>query len=855
MSKSNFYVIDGHGLIYRSFYAISELRNSKGEPTNAVFGFVRAIKSFLKDFKPTHFAVCFDSKGKTFREERYSEYKIQRPPMPDDLRPQIPIVKDILSAFHIPIFEKKGFEADDLIALLVKKSQIEGINVVIASDDKDMFQLADKDVHFFSSRKNEILDTKALKEKLGFDPTLMADFLGLAGDSADNIPGVAGIGKVTATNLINEFGNLDNIIKNIEKVKSLKVKEKLMNQKDQAFMSRDLAVLETDIDVEVNFEKLRVTAPDSNRLHAMFKDLEFKSLADEYGASTVRKSAELVMITKEDDCKKLIVDIKSAGVFSFIAQGGDFQDFLSQAKLFISLEKEHVYQIEQNQISLFKEVFKNKKIEKITYDLKAGLKELDVFDIELSENTFDVMLGAFLSNGSGATIDLRDIMWKFLRVSVAEKEEDFVLTADFMLLRAELLKKLKEFNLENLLMNIEIPLSYVLFLMEKEGVALDLKLLKKLSKECEEKINVLSKEIFKLSGEEFNLNSPKQLSKILFEKLEMPVIKKTKTGFSTNEEVLKVLAQDYQVPLLVLEYRQLAKLKSTYIDALPNLIDQKTGRIHTNFVQTGAETGRLSSKSPNLQNIPIRTKLGRQIRSAFIPGIKGWDLVSADYSQIELRILAHLSKDEGLKKAFKENQDIHSFTAQQIFDVSESDLTKDMRMMAKRVNFGIVYGISAFGLSKDLKVPQSEAQEFIDRYFDRYPLVREFMDSEIKNCERRGYVLTLLNRRRYLPEILSKNNAIKNFAQRQAINTPVQGTAADLMKIAMINVHKEMTAKKMKAKMLITVHDEIVLETPQSERENLVSLLKTNMENALELSVPVKVSVKVGKNWLDMKDV
>ncbi|VAW14489.1 DNA polymerase I, partial [hydrothermal vent metagenome] len=341
----------------------------------------------------------------------------------------------------------------------------------------------------------------------------------------------------------------------------------------------------------------------------------------------------------------------------------------------------------------------------------------------------------------------------------------------------------------------------------------------------------------------------------LFEKLDLPVVKKTKTGFSTNEEVLRVLAEEHQVPILVLEYRQLAKLKSTYIDALPNLIDSKTERVHTNFVQTGAETGRLSSKSPNLQNIPIRTELGQKIRSAFIPGKKDWELVSADYSQIELRILAHLSKDEGLIKAFKEDQDIHTFTAQQIFDVSESDLTKEMRTMAKRVNFGIVYGISAFGLAKDLKVVQSEAQEFIDRYFARYPLVREFMDSEIKNCERRGYVVTLLNRRRYLPEILSKNNAIKNFAQRQAINTPVQGTAADLMKLAMINVHREMTAKEMKAKMLITVHDEIVLETPSSECEDLVKLLKENMENAMELSVPIKVSVKVGKNWLDMKDM
>lgn len=850
------FLIDGHALCYRCFFAIKVLATSKGRPTNAVFGFVRTIRNILREYKPDYMAVCFDTSQKTHRQEKFAEYKIQRPPMPDELRSQIPVIKDVLRAFNLAIFEKGGFEADDIIATISKKSTKKDLEVVIVSDDKDMYQLAASNIKYLNSKRGALLGTKELKDKLGFEPERITDFIGLAGDQSDNIPGVTGIGAVGARQWINEFGSLEAIFKHFEKIEQPKGKEKLLiDQREAALFSKELAILDEAVPIDCDLSKLKLKAPDKKQLFAIFQDLEFWKLAEEFSSQESSEAINVHSISKPTELKSFIREVETKGKFAFLIEGNEQDGLFANGTIFVTAGGGNVYSLAVNDASALKLIFENKRILKITYNIKDMFKALSAQNIDCVDEVFDVMLAGYLLEATQSSFELKNLTWNYLKSSISNEQKTSGEVVAIERLFSLLSKELKDKSLLSLFEDIEMPLARVLFEVEENGVNLDLALLKRLSKDCAKKINELTVTLYSMAGEEFNLNSPKQLSHVLFEKLKLPVIKKTKTGFSTNESVLTILADQHEFPSLLLEYRKLAKLKSTYIDALPKLVNQKTGRVHAQFNQTGTETGRLSSSNPNLQNIPIRTELGQQIRKAIIPSQKDLILVAADYSQIELRVLAHLSGDKSLIKAFKDGEDIHAFTASLIFDVEEKDVTAEMRNSAKRVNFGIIYGISAFGLANDLKVTQPEAQQFIDKYFQRYPAVKEFMDSEIKKCEKDGYVLTILNRRRYIPEINSKNGAMRQFAQRQAINTPVQGSAADLIKLAMINIQNEIEACKYKAKMISTVHDELVFEVPPKEEETLIDLVRDKMEHAVKLTVPIEVSVKVGKNWLEMEEV
>ena len=844
-------MIDAHALCYRSFYAIKDLSTRKGQQTNAIYGFVNTLRKILRDHHPEYMAICFDSPGKTHRQEKFNAYKIQRPAMPRDMIDQMPIIKEVVAAYNLALFESPGFEADDIIATIARVAKNKDIEVVIVSDDKDMYQLAGDRMSFFSARKDAIWEYKALKEHLGFDPHRITDFIALAGDNSDNIPGVKGIGEVTARQLINDFGSLDDIFQHLDKIKSAKVREKLEQNKEQAVLSKELAVLETEVPLDLQLERLKVREPQQNRLLEMFQELEFHRFAKELSqAGQVEEIyPDIQPVANKRTIQEWIKKIKTAGRFAVLA------DSAAQRLILSTGAQEHCA-VSLDGVADWKEIFQDKGIEKVTYDLKETLKLLKAQGVSLEGKLFDVFLAGYLAGNPQSSLN-------FMEQPLARRA---ALLWDMYPALAE---EVKEKFLEKLLNEIEIPLAFVLADMETCGVRIDLELLAGLSKECERKIGNLTEQIFRLAGKEFNLNSPKQLSQVLFEDLKLPTVKKTKTGFSTDEGVLTILAPKHEVPALILEYRQLAKLKSTYIDALPALVNPKTGRVHALFHQTGTETGRLSSSQPNLQNIPIRTELGREIRKAFIPLKAGHVIVAADYSQVELRILGHLTQDPGLLKAFQENQDIHAYTASLIFEVPEKDVTAAMRDTAKRVNFGIIYGMSAFGLAKDLGISQADAQEFIDKYFSRYPKVKDFMDNAIRQCQEKGFVTTLLNRRRYIPEINSPNESMKQFAQRQAINTPVQGSAADLMKLAMIDIHRELKERKLASQILITVHDELVLDVPSKEKGEVVELLRERMEHPfvlppapfvlleatqMELSVPIKVSIKTGANWLETKE-
>ncbi len=788
MSEKQVFLIDAYGLIYRAYYAVKSLTNSKGQPTNAVYGFCNILRKLLADFKPTHLAVCFDMAKKTLRQEKYADYKAHRQAMPDDLIPQIDTIRDIVKAYNIPIVEMEGHEADDIMATLAKRFGKQG-TVIIVTEDKDMGQLVTDHVKIYSARQEKIIEAKDVKEKFGVNPNQIVDYIAIAGDTSDNIPGVKGIGEVGAKKLLEEFGTLENIYKNLESIKAQKLREKLEASKADAFMSQELATLHPDVDVAITFDDIKTQEPNRARLLELFQDLEFKRFAQE------------LSIVDAPPVNTANVDFK---INVHVPQDGGVD---------------------------------------VVYDLKALLK---LGGHQFKGKVFDVYLAGYLLSG-GQKFDVSTLAWNYLKSNVhADILKD---------LYAPMHQALKDQGLDGLYYNIELPLVFVLNTVEHNGVKLDRDFLLTLSKESQIKIEQIQQELFKSAGCEFNMNSPKQLSEILFEKLKLPVIKKTKTGFSTDEEVLTRLAEKHPLPALILEYRQIAKLKSTYIDALPLLMDPKTNKVHATFNQAGAETGRLSSHNPNLQNIPIRTDLGKRIRQAFIAFDDHSTLLSADYSQIELRILAHLSNDENLIKAFQQDQDIHRYTASLMFDVKESEVDDKMRYAAKRINFGIIYGMSAFGLSKDLDVSVKQAQDFIDRYFLRYPKVHAYLDGEVQKARDVGYSTTMFNRRRYLPDINNRNVGLRQFAERQAINAPIQGTAADLIKKAMVDIDRAMHQKKLKSLMIMTVHDELVFNVHLDEEKEMIDLVKRSMEEALELSVPIRVTVKIGQQWLNMSAV
>jgi DNA polymerase I len=877
------FLIDGNSFCYRAYYAIRNLSNSKGQPTNAIYGFITMLNKLVKDQNPDYLGVAFDLKGPTFRHKKFEEYKITRKPMPGDLVSQMPLIKEVLGAYNIPIFELQGYEADDILATVATKAMIRSIDTFIVTGDKDALQLVNEHIKIYNTNKEGfIFDSKKVEQEFQVGPDRIIDLIALMGDASDNIPGVLGIGEKTAVQLIAEFGSLKNLFDNVDKIKSDSKRELLKKYKDQAEMSRELAVLDRQVPINVEFEELRLKEPDTSKLAALFREFEFKTLLDQVIERKELK-ADYKLLTKED-FKDFLKRLSHQDVFVF-----DFEttspDPLQASLVGVSFcwEEGEAEYIDFRTMGLetefvlkaLKEVFEDERVKKIGQNIKYEILVLANHDIELKGIFFDTMIASYLLNPSKANhnlgaialeylnhkmIDISDLIGKGKNQTTMDKVdiervckyccEDSDVT---FRLKEILEKELRQKDLFSLFEDVEMPLVEVLSKIELAGVSIDVDYLSEMSGHMQKKLEKLTRDIYEIAGCEFNINSPKQLQEVLFVKLKLPPVKKTKTGMSTDEEVLEKLALKHSLPKALLEYRELAKLKSTYLDALPKLINPNTGRLHASFNQTVTSTGRLSSSEPNLQNIPIKTEIGRKIRKAFIPKDKGSYIISADYSQIELRILAHLSKDKTLIQAFKEDLDIHKYTASLIFNVNEKDVTQEERSRAKTVNFGIVYGMSAYGLSKDLGIDVAQAQRFIDAYFERYPKVRQFIGDCIGEARENGFVTTLLNRRRYIPDINSDNINIRNFAERTAINTPIQGSAADLIKLAMIEIQQELKVRKLRALMILQVHDELVFDVPKPELDGLADLVKAKMENIMKLLVPVKVNVAVGKNWLELK--
>ncbi|MDD5236264.1 MAG: DNA polymerase I [Candidatus Omnitrophica bacterium] len=842
MEKSRLYLIDATAFCYRAFYAIRGLTTSFGQPTGAVYGFINILNRILKEHKPEYLAICFDVSRDTFRLKKFQDYKIQRPPMPDDLSSQLPFIREVVEAYNIPIFERAGFEADDVIATLVQKAKDKGIEVMVVSADKDIMQLVGDNVQVLSPHKDEdkLYGEKEVKEHFGVGPEHIRDIIALMGDAVDNIPGVKGIGEKTAVELITKFGSLDKLLKNVEKIEREKLRDLIKGNLEMIELSRDLAQLNTAVPLELNLEELKLKEPDYQGLFKIFKKLEFKTLLKGLPAAETRETVFTQGLLDEEIKDK----IRAREIFISV----------TKENIFISPDAKDIFKLETKGRCLAA-LLADRGVKKIGFDLKAMKFLLHNEAIDLSGPYFDVMIIAYLINSQHSGYTLAEIAWEYLGEVVPEGLDKAGEIEILFKLKPKLERALAEREMEGLYRDVEMPLIDVLGEMEIEGVGIDTDFLKKLSRETEKKLAALIEKIYQLSGMQFNINSPKQLGDVLFAKLGLPVIKRTKTGPSTNEEVLIALSKQHELPSLLLQYRGLMKLKNTYIDTLPELKDPKTNRIHTSFNQMGAETGRLSSVNPNLQNIPVKTEEGRQIRKAFIAGSEKDFLLSSDYSQIELRVLAHFSKDPSLIKAFKEDKDIHRFTAALIYNTEEDSVTDEMRETAKRINFGIIYGQSPFGLAAGLGIPHDEARNFIDEYFLRYPGVKEYIDRQIAEAKQDGFVRTLLSRRRYIPQINEKSQALRMFAERQAVNAPIQGSAADLIKLAMINIHRELEKKNLKSKMILQIHDELLFDVVETEAREMLETVKKRMEGVLELIVPIKVSMKKGKNWLEMEEV
>jgi DNA polymerase-1 len=882
MSKKRLFLIDGNSFCYRAFYAIRPLSNSKGQSTNAVYGFVTMLNKLIKDNTPDMLAVAFDLKGPTFRHKKYEEYKIHRKPMPDELVGQMPIIKKVVAGYNIPIYEMEGYEADDLLATLAKKAESHGMETYIVTGDKDALQLVNDHIKICNPQKdNQIIDEAKVRETFGVGPDRIPDIMALMGDATDNIPGVPGIGEKTAVELVKEFGSLDNLLKNIDKVKGESKKKTLRENEKLAILSRELAVVDVHVPINMDFKELELKAPDQSKLLELFKELEFKSMIKEFTPKgelkstyelidTEKKLAKLVRELKE--LREFAFDFETTSVTAMLAElvGVSFSWKIGEA-FYVPVNKYHRL---QEVLDALKPVFEDRKIKKIGQNIKYEYIVLRNYGIRLAGEIFDTMVASYLLNPSKFNHNLEDISIEYLGHKLTTPIEELIgkgknaITMDKVdvdkvcayccedsdvtyRLKKILEKEIADKGLDELFYKVEMPLTEVLAIMERNGVSLDTQFLAELSAEMEKKLEKLTKKIYELAGEEFNINSPKQLSAILFDKLKLPVIRKTKTGISTDEDVLRKLAPSHKLPQSLIEYREFSKLKSTYVDSLPELINPKTGKIHTSFNQTVTATGRLSSSEPNLQNIPIKTEEGRRIRKAFIPSSKDNVLLSADYSQIELRILAHLSGDRQLVKAFKDGLDIHTFTASLVFGVEEKSVTSEMRGMAKTVNFGIVYGMSPYGLSQSLNIEVDKAKDFIDSYFNRYPDVKRYMDGLIDEARKQGFVTTILGRRRYIPEINSPEMRIRQFAERTAVNTPIQGSAADVIKIAMIAISERLEKERLETRMTLQVHDELVFDVPKKELEAAYAIVKDGMEKIIELKVPVEAHIEVGKNWLE----
>ncbi|MGQ9546147.1 MAG: DNA polymerase I [Dehalococcoidia bacterium] len=889
-------LFDGNALIHRAFHALPPLTQSKtGELVNAVYGFASTLLKVLADFQPTHWAIAFDRPTPTFRHQMFAQYKAQRPATPEELKSQISKVHRLVEAFHIPVFEIDGFEADDVLGTLSKQADERGIETIIVTGDNDMLQAVQPRVKALAPRKTFtdtfLYDEEAVEQKYGIKPKQLPDLKALVGDASDNIPGLPGIGEKTATKLLQQYGSLQGVYDHIEDIAPAKLQNTLREYRTQAFRNKELSTIVKDVPVNLDLKTCQVSHYDRDEVVKLFHELEFSHLlprlprmqANGHQALAVKfqvvntETALEQLIGELETVRELAMEIETTGEKATAAQLVGIAISPARGEAFyIPVGHQGLNQPPQLLLAQvtaqLKPILENASISKIAYNGKHVMAVLAGCGVKLENLNFDPLLAAYLLGEK--SLGLKALAFNRLGIELAAvgeligtgKEQRPLsmlevnqianyacVSVDIVWnLREHLEAELREQGLWQLFTEVEMALIPVLAAMEKNGILLDTDLLREMSRELGEQLLKLEKEIYRSVGHQFNINSPQQLGKVLFEELKLAQSRKTKGGYSTQASVMEALKGVHPIIELILEYRQLSKLKSTYIDALPALINPKTGRVHTTFNQTGTATGRLSSSDPNLQNIPIRGDLGSRIRRAIIAP-PGAYLLSADYSQIDLRVLAHLSQDPGLVTAFAQDEDIHAATACELFGISRNEVTPEMRRNAKTVNFGVIYGMSDYGLEQATNLTREEAAQFIALYFEKYPKVKEYLEKTKEQARKLGYVQSVLGRRRFLPEINSSNRMVREAAERMAINAPVQGSSADIIKIAMINLHREMERRKLKSKMLLQIHDELLFEVPEEEVAEMKYLVADLMPRAVELCVPLKIDIKLGKNWGEMR--
>ncbi len=877
----NLYLIDGNSYVYRAYYAIKGLSNSKGLPTNAIYGFTNMLLKVIRQKKPDGILVSFDSPVPTKRHRLYEEYKAQRPETPGDLIQQIPHIRRMISALNIEVSEVPGYEADDVLGTIARKAASQGANVFIVTGDKDMLQLVGERIKVYDPMKDVVLDEQYIREKFGVGAERITEFMALTGDAVDNIPGIKGIGEKTAKELLSQFSSLEDLLRNTGRIKKEKLRNLVSQNGEVVRLSHELATLDTSAPVDIDAIECRLEEPDWSLLLSLFREFEFGSMMKLIPSEKIIEIKTETVLSRErvQEITSLIKDIFALDTET-TGRNPLTADLVGMS---LCIEKEnafyipvsHTYagaplQIEKTDLAdIISPVIGDVKIAKTGHNLKYDLIVMKKEGIHMKGSLADTMIASYLLNPNRPNHSLEEVALEYLsyrkktflevlgrRNSFAEVpvEEATLYACDdahlSFLLREILFDKLREDNLEDVYFTIEMPLIYVLADLELAGVKVDEDKLSEISKELERELEGITRRIYFLAGEEFNINSPKQLSRVLFHGLGFQPGKKTKTGFSTEMGVLETLAETHELPREILHYRSLTKLKTTYIDVLPALINTATGRVHTSFNQAATSTGRLSSSEPNLQNIPIKGEWGRRIRETFIAEEDNL-LLSADYSQVELRLLAHLSNDESLIDAFSRGLDVHARTASEIFGVPIDKVTHDLRRIAKTVNFGVIYGISPFGLSETLSISRDEAKKYIDQYFQRHSGVKSYIEKSLEDARNKGYVLTLFGRKRAIPEIRSKNAAVRQQSERLAINSPIQGTAADIIKIAMVHIWKKIGENNLKSKMILQVHDELLFELPVEELDAMTGIVRNEMEGVIKLAAPLRVAIKYGKNWAE----
>lgn len=900
-----FFLFDGTAFIYRAYYAIQHLSNSRGEPTNAAFGFARVLMKILRQYEPACVAVVFDAPGKTFRHDRFPAYKATRQPTPEDLIAQLPLIDKIVDAFDLPRIRISGVEADDVLGTMAQAAARQGFEAVIVSGDKDLLQLVDQHITVFDPHKGD--DGKwygpdDVRERYGVEPERVIDVLGLMGDSADNVPGVRGIGEKTARKLLEKYGSMAGVYEHIDELKG-KQRQKLEEDRDIALLSRELVTIKTDVEFGVTLDSCRRHALDRDKVAALFEELEFQSLADEFRPQEEEpaEKTDYRLVLTADELRTVIAEMRAAGTFAVDTETTSVTAMRAelvgislscQAKTGYYIPIGHTHESlcrrsnpeelfpdevveplpREEALELLRPLLEDPEVGKVGHNIKYDMIVFHRAGVFLRGLVMDTMVASYLTDPSRLRHNLGEVSLQYLkrqmipisdligkgsksitfdRVPIDDACEYACEDADIAGRLFEVFRPiLAERGLGSLHSDVELPLVSVLTRMELNGIAIDRTVFDELKEEIGLRLKELEAAIFEEAGGPFLISSPKQLQEVLFERLGLKPGKKTKTGYSTDAGVLDDLARSHPLPGLILEFRTLEKLRGTYVEALPKLVHPETGRLHTSFNQSVAATGRLSSSDPNLQNIPVRTEIGRRIRQGFVPGRKDSFLISADYSQIELRVLAHLSGDELLTKAFMENKDVHGDTAARVFCVAPSEVTPEMRRQAKAVNFGIVYGISAFGLARNLGISNAQGAQFIEQYFDQYKGVHQWLATTIEQARDNGYVETLLKRRRYITDINSANAVVRKAAERVATNTPVQGTAADIIKIAMVRLNQALEGTE--AQMLLQVHDELIVEVPAQQAAQTAQTIKTVMEEAMSLDVPLLVDVNVGKNWSEI---